>query len=66
MRRAYSRASLLRLNAASIMSVAALLSLALGVTSDLLRTNRILLEEQLEQNQGDAIPPTSAGAGGPS
>jgi hypothetical protein len=31
------------------MSVAALLSLALGVISDLLRTNRILLEEQLER-----------------
>jgi glycosyltransferase involved in cell wall biosynthesis len=33
----------------SIMSVAALLSLALGVISDLLRANRILLEEQLER-----------------
>jgi glycosyltransferase involved in cell wall biosynthesis len=33
----------------SIMSVAALLSLALGVISDLLRTNRILLEDQLER-----------------
>ena len=33
----------------SIMSVAALLSVALGVISDLLRTNRILLEEQLER-----------------
>jgi glycosyltransferase involved in cell wall biosynthesis len=33
----------------SIMSVAALLSLALGVISDLLRTNRLLLEEQLER-----------------
>jgi len=33
----------------SIMSVAGLLSLALGVISDLLRTNRILLEEQLER-----------------
>ncbi len=33
----------------SIMSVAALLCLALGVISDLLRTNRILLEEQLER-----------------
>ena len=32
--------------------------------SDLLRTNRILLEEQLEQNQGDAIPPMSVGPGG--
>jgi len=31
------------------MAVAALLSLALGVLSDLLRTNRILLEEQLER-----------------
>jgi len=29
--------------------VAALLSLALGVISDLLRTNRVLLEEQLER-----------------
>ena len=35
----------------SIMSVAALLSLALGVISDLLRTNRILLEEQLERTK---------------
>jgi glycosyltransferase involved in cell wall biosynthesis len=33
----------------SIMSVAALLSVALGVISDLQRTNRILLEEQLER-----------------
>ena len=33
----------------AIMSVAALLSLALGVISDLLRTNRVLLEEQLER-----------------
>lgn len=33
----------------SIMSVAALLSLALGVLSDLQRTNRILLEDQLER-----------------
>ena len=33
----------------SIMSVAALPCLALGVISDLLRTNRILLEEQLER-----------------
>ena len=33
----------------SIMSVAALLSLALGVISDLLRTNRVLLEDQLER-----------------
>jgi len=33
----------------SIMSVASLLSLALGVISDLLRTNRVLLEEQLER-----------------
>jgi len=31
------------------MSVASLLSLALGVISDLLRTNRVLLEEQLER-----------------
>jgi glycosyltransferase involved in cell wall biosynthesis len=35
----------------SIMSVAALLSLALGVISDLLRTNRILIEEQLERTK---------------
>jgi glycosyltransferase involved in cell wall biosynthesis len=34
---------------AAIMSVAALLSVALGVLSDLLRTNRTLLEEQLER-----------------
>jgi glycosyltransferase involved in cell wall biosynthesis len=33
----------------AIMSVASLLSLALGVISDLLRTNRILIEEQLER-----------------
>lgn len=33
----------------SIMSVAALLSVALGVISDLLRTNRLLIEEQLER-----------------
>ncbi|WP_309134377.1 glycosyltransferase family 2 protein [Cellulomonas sp.] len=33
----------------AIMAVAALLSVALGVLSDLLRTNRILLEEQLER-----------------
>ena len=33
----------------SLMAVAALLSLALGVLSDLLRSNRILLEEQLER-----------------
>lgn len=33
----------------SIMSVAALLSLALGVLSDLQRTNRVLLEDQLER-----------------
>ncbi len=33
----------------SIMSVAALLSLALGVLSDLQRINRVLLEEQLER-----------------
>ncbi len=35
----------------TIMSVAALLSLALGVISDLLRTNRVLLEEQLERTK---------------
>ncbi len=33
----------------AIMSVACLLSVALGVISDLLRTNRVLLEEQLER-----------------
>ncbi len=33
----------------AIMSVAALLALALGVLSELQRTNRILLEEQLER-----------------
>lgn len=33
----------------SIMSVACLLSLALGVISDLQRTNRVLIEEQLER-----------------
>lgn len=33
----------------AIMSVASLLSLALGVLSDLLRTNRVLIEEQLER-----------------
>lgn len=33
----------------AIMSVASLLSLALGVISDLQRTNRVLLEEQLER-----------------
>ena len=33
----------------AIMAVAALLSLALGVISDLLRTNRVLLDEQLER-----------------
>ncbi len=34
---------------AAIMSVAALLSAALGVLSDLQRTNRVLLEDQLER-----------------
>ena len=34
---------------AAIMAVAALLSVALGILSDLLRTNRTLLEEQLER-----------------
>ena len=34
---------------AAIMAMAALLSIALGVISDLLRTNRVLLEEQLER-----------------
>jgi hypothetical protein len=33
----------------SIMAVASLLSFALGVLSDLLRTNRVLLEDQLER-----------------
>ena len=33
----------------AIMSVAALLSFALGVLSDLQRTNRVLIEEQLER-----------------
>lgn len=33
----------------SIMAVAALLSLALGVLSDLQRTNRVLIEDQLER-----------------
>jgi hypothetical protein len=33
----------------AIMAVASLLSLALGVLSDLLRTNRVLLEDQLER-----------------
>lgn len=33
----------------SIMAVASLLSVALGVISDLLRTNRVLLEDQLER-----------------
>lgn len=33
----------------AIMSVAALLSMALGVLSDLQRTNRVLLEDQLER-----------------
>ncbi|MCL3862711.1 glycosyltransferase family 2 protein [Actinotalea sp. K2] len=33
----------------AIMAVAALLSLALGVLSDLQRTNRVLIEEQLER-----------------
>ncbi|WP_454049413.1 glycosyltransferase family 2 protein [Cellulomonas sp. Marseille-Q8402] len=34
---------------AAIMAMAALLSVALGILSDLLRTNRTLLEEQLER-----------------
>jgi glycosyltransferase involved in cell wall biosynthesis len=34
---------------AAIMAVAALLSIALGVLSDLLRTNRVLLEDQLQR-----------------
>lgn len=33
----------------AIMAVASLLALALGVLSDLLRTNRVLIEEQLER-----------------
>ena len=48
----------------SLMSVAALLSLALGVISDLLRTNRILLEEQLERVK-EMQYARSASSGGP-
>ena len=47
----------------SLMSVASLLSLALGVISDLLRTNRILLEEQLERVKAMQYA-RSAGSGG--
>ncbi|GEL45176.1 glycosyltransferase family 2 protein [Cellulomonas hominis] len=42
---------------AAIMSVAALLSVALGILSDLLRTNRTLLEEQLERIKQIQYPP---------
>lgn len=42
---------------AAIMSVAALLSVALGILSDLLRTNRTLLEEQLERLKQLQYPP---------
>jgi glycosyltransferase involved in cell wall biosynthesis len=42
---------------ASIMAVAALLSIALGILSDLLRTNRTLLEEQLERIKQIQYPP---------
>ncbi|MBW0254600.1 glycosyltransferase family 2 protein [Cellulomonas sp. PS-H5] len=42
---------------AAIMAVAALLSVALGILSDLLRTNRTLLEEQLERIKQIQYPP---------
>ncbi|WP_158372284.1 glycosyltransferase family 2 protein [Cellulosimicrobium cellulans] len=42
---------------AAIMAVAALLSVALGILSDLLRTNRTLLEEQLERIRRIQYPP---------
>lgn len=53
----------------SIMAVAALLSLSLGVLSDLQRVNRVLLEDQLERMKelqygrvdGPVEPPASAG-----
>lgn len=43
----------------AIMSVAALLSLALGVLSDLQRTNRVLLEDQLERIKEMQYPPST-------
>lgn len=45
----------------SIMAVAALLAAALGVLSDLLRTNRVLLEDQLERIKAIQYGPTGAG-----
>ena len=55
---------------AAIMSVAALLSVALGVLSDLQRTNRVLLEDQLERikeiqyrDASPRVPRRPAGAG---
>jgi len=45
---------------AAIMSMAALLSGALGILSDLLRTNRTLLEEQLERIKQIQYPPPAA------
>ncbi|NTW41306.1 MAG: glycosyltransferase family 2 protein, partial [Cellulomonadaceae bacterium] len=44
----------------SIMTVAALLSLALGVLSDLQRTNRVLIEDQLERIKELQYPRTAA------
>lgn len=44
----------------AIMSMAALLSGALGILSDLLRTNRTLLEEQLERIKQIQYPPPAA------
>lgn len=49
----------------AIMAVAALLSLALGVLSDLLRTNRVLLEEQLERTKAIQYERNPAGAAHP-
>ena len=43
----------------SIMAVASLLSLALGVISDLQRTNRVLLEDQLERIKEIQYPPST-------
>lgn len=45
---------------AAVMAMAALLSAALGVLSDLLRTNRTLLEEQLERIKQIQYPPPAA------
>jgi glycosyltransferase involved in cell wall biosynthesis len=47
---------------AAIMAVAALLSVALGILSDLLRTNRTLLEEQLERIKQIQYPGPGLGA----